>query len=153
MDSESRDASSWWSGPAVRDAGRLVGVPVLVAVISTLLTNWITHSPSDRHQISVSIARSDNGTDDTYDPLLGGTNPFAPEVTPGIPATEFSYTALIRNDGDFSEENIVISIVFRGAPAGVAPLSVVGWDASSDLLRRTFQPAPPTESWWKVVSL
>jgi hypothetical protein len=125
----------------VREGLESIGVPLLVAVVGAYVTTRMTLSEQDRHDISVSISRSDNGTEDTYPSPFEGGDPFSPAATPGIPASEFSYTGLVRNNGDFSEEDVIVQFWFEIELGQTQAIAGVSFDASSTLLHQSILPS------------
>jgi hypothetical protein len=128
-------------------AGKTVGIPLAITAFGCYLTYRLSIRAQMRHDLSVSISRSDNGTEESeyvgFETVLLG-----PIVTPGIPPTEFYYTGLIRNDGDFPEEALATRIWFEvgegSAPAG----SGLSLDASSELLLQSAKlNALPEREW------
>jgi len=91
--------------------------PILAGFVGGSLGGIVTASWSnrykDRHDISVSIAKSGNANlEDTFVP----DNPLVPLTGEVIPATPdpngfYTYSAFIRNNGQFPEEEVIFSVI------------------------------------------
>jgi hypothetical protein len=89
-------------------------VPVLVSFVTALITVALTAQFRERHDLSITILPSADAAPIPTDPF---TDPFTgegPTPTPG-PESEYTYTVIVRNDGDFVEENVIISIGYHPA--------------------------------------
>ncbi len=111
----------------------------------------MTRRDQMRHRVSISIVYADNGVVEEHEPLTV-FDVFAgitPEATAEVPATEFSYTSLLRNDGDFAGEELTAQILFHASPERLQPLRGPSLDASSGLLRETLIFEHRTERNWR----
>jgi len=96
--------------------------------------------------VSISIIRSDSAVEPKAEsPLF---DPFAmspPKPTPD-PNPRYTYTSLVRNNGDFPEEQVTIAIAYESEDDPASLLSGPELDASSSLLAQTIQPVEPIHS-------
>jgi hypothetical protein len=99
----------------------------------------------DRHDISVSIIRDDSAVP-IRTPSIFEDNPLFPLPSPTPnPFPVYTYTALVRNNGDFSESNTTISIYFQEIAPDVRPIAGPQIDYSSSLLAQMIQFMNPVE--------
>jgi hypothetical protein len=89
-----------------------------------------------RHNLSISIIPSDDAVSPLFNPFLDPVPPAMP--VPGAPG-RYTYATLFRNDGDFSEENVVIAVGFQGPPTPPDPLADPQVAFSTPLLSRAVQ--------------
>lgn len=114
-------------------------IPAGVELFGVWTGARITQRYEDRHAISATIIRSDSAApreeyvgDPFTDALVGPP----PTPTPD-PDPEYTYTVLVRNSGDFPEENVIIDMSVEVE----SPSSAVSaqFDASSRLLGDTIE--------------
>lgn len=114
-----------------------MAVPVFVSAITASFVLYINNRVESRHDISISIVRSDSAAPPEPEILFPA---LFPEPTPtAIPEEDrvYTYTTLIRNSGDFSEQEVTISISFQSETADDSPLAGPEIDTSSSLLSQT----------------
>lgn len=114
-----------------------MAVPVFVSAITASFVLYINNRVESRHDISISIVRSDSAAPPEPEILFPA---LFPEPTPtAIPEEDrvYTYTTLIRNSGDFSEQKVIISILFQSDTADDSPLAGPEIDTSSSLLSQT----------------
>lgn len=120
--------------------------PIAIALIAGYAGAYFAQRNEKRHLVSISVIRSDSAAPPKdVDPFLAA---LAPDPTPTpIPEEEpvYTYTALVRNNGDFPEDEVTISVSFQGDSQDVAPLTGPQIDASSSLLAKTITGADPLE--------
>lgn len=101
----------------------------------------------DRHDLSISIIKSGNANlpDEVADasPFIVpfGPPPVTIEATPD-PNGYYTYTVIIRNNGNFPETDLAIAFSFESDTNQTAPVAVTSLDATSPLLRETVQVQP-----------
>lgn len=114
-----------------------IAVPVFVSAITASFVLYINNRVESRHDISISIVRSDSAAPLEPEILFPG---LFPEPTPtAIPEEDrvYTYTTLIRNSGGFSEREVIISISFQSDTEDDSPLAGPEIDTSSSLLSGT----------------
>ena len=91
-------------------------VPIVVAILTAYATSRFTIERSLEHSLAIAVIRSDNAVEPEYqDDILLFPFLSEPEATP-IPASQFTYTVVIRNDGSFTEHDLEVALRF--APSG-----------------------------------
>jgi hypothetical protein len=121
-------------------------LPLIVSIGGTLATTVVTDQWKERRSLSITVipseAAASPGFDSTFLPF--GDVPL-PTPTPG-PGSRYTYVVIVRNDGDFSEENVAISVRFHPETTLGAPLfgSQISW--SSPLLADSVVSSDPIES-------
>lgn len=121
-------------------------IPIVLAAVSAQTTLWINQRAEQRHSLTISVLPSESATPQkNLDSVF--TNPFvAPTPTPPPdPDPRYTYTVILRNDGDFPEENFVVLVGFREGKQTRDPLSGPSIGASSPLLNRTVNHTDPVQ--------
>lgn len=124
--------------------------PIIFIYIAAHVSSWWTRRDEKSHRISISIIRSNNGVETSESELnevdvIMGEKPIA---TPGIQATEYFYSAVIRNNGDFTEELLLVQAKFDTEGSNLFPVHDITIDSSSNLLRQTVELEIPSDSEW-----
>ena len=121
--------------------------PLLLIVITAQVTLELNQRAEERHALGISVVKSGSAIEREPPPSDPFTEAFlAPDPTPTPdPNPRYGYTMIIRNDGDFPEEHVTISIGFHAEADFGTPLSGPDIDASSSLLARTITQAAPAE--------
>ncbi len=121
-------------------------IPATVGSIAGFAAAYFSRRHESRHRVSISIIRSDNAapresSDDVFANIFAEP---APEPTPD-PNPRYTYTALIRNNGDFTQEDVTIAITFQSDTQNAGAISAPEIDASSSLLAETIVPTDPVD--------
>lgn len=117
-------------------------------ILSGVVTAIVSESFEEHHSLSISILKAGSAVEPAP-PEASFPNPFiiqqpSPTPTPD-PNPEYGYTAIVRNDGDFPEQNVTVSIGFHSDQDLGVPLSGPDINSSSPLLGRTIRQGQPAE--------
>lgn len=121
-------------------------IPATVGSIAGFAAAFFSRRNEPRHRVSISIIRSDSAAprESSGDPFVGLFEPPTPAPTPDL-IPRYTYTTLIRNNGDFTEEQVTMAISFRTNVQNAAPISSPEIDASSSLLAETIVATDPVD--------
>ncbi len=120
-------------------------IPAGIGLFGVWIGARVNERYEDRHAVSITIIRSDNATprEDIAEDPFDVFAPSVPTPTPD-PDPQYTYTVLVRNNGDFPEENVVIAVAMKGSDPPPQMLSL-GFDASSSLVSQMIQAMPPID--------
>lgn len=131
----------------IRGGFEKIVAPVALTVMAGYFGAYFQRRSERRHQFSISVIRADSAApqEAVSDLLLLG---LATEPTPTpIPEEDriYTYTALIRNSGDYPEEEVIIALAWQGDTPEEQPLSGPEVDTSSSLLAETIESSEPVD--------
>jgi len=116
-------------------------MPLIVSVLGTWASITLNQRVEQLHGLDISVLPSESAAKRDE----AGGSPFdifsAPTPTPAPdPNPRYTYAIIVRNDGDFPEENLTVLFGFREGKQTDDPLSGPDINTSSSLLGRTVVP-------------